>query len=320
MGLYDLIKREYENKGRPLIIVADWDECLQPLKPYAVYEYGDWPSGYDFKSFFKDFWEVAIVEGSPSRENTGIELTGGDENMRKAHAKYQEMKAKYKNSPEEYAKSLYGSPRRWEVPFTTIGEDILKALKEGTISELLLISSYREGVPNQIGGKRAKMERTFGQFPQTKIELTEIRKIRRNIPEEQKKQSQASNWNYYEYVPRRWQRIKEICPDFDILADDNEGVIKECIDNFPADKLYAVPDYALNRHLSSKSNVYLFPITVSDIKDSDFTVPKNSDNKVDKTVSSNQANYIPLIISSILSIIIILSFITYYFWKKKSKN
>ena len=40
-SLYEFIKEQVRLKGRPLKIVCDWDECLQPLKPSIVYEFSN---------------------------------------------------------------------------------------------------------------------------------------------------------------------------------------------------------------------------------------------------------------------------------------
>jgi diadenosine tetraphosphate (Ap4A) HIT family hydrolase len=247
-SFYSLIKKTYQEKNHPIKIISDWDECIQPLKPMAVYEFGEGKLG-TFEEFFKLFWESAVVEGSPSRENTGISKLEGDENVKEAHRKYSEMRKTMRDSLENYQKSLYGHSRRWKVPLTLIGEGIYKGLKEGLISELLVISSYRAGRPNNIEGKRDKIQRTFGKFLQTRIELTEIAK--RNG----------------KFSPRRWERIKEIMPDFDILVDDSKGVIKECQENLPSGKVYAAPDYNANRDLK---NTHLVSVGLSNIKDEDF--------------------------------------------------
>ena len=36
--LYDLIKQKSQEKGRPLKIICDWDECLQPVNPRIWHE------------------------------------------------------------------------------------------------------------------------------------------------------------------------------------------------------------------------------------------------------------------------------------------
>jgi len=54
LSLYELIKQKSQEKGRPLKIICDWDECLMPLRPAAIYKFlgkNDIP----FESFFKDF-------------------------------------------------------------------------------------------------------------------------------------------------------------------------------------------------------------------------------------------------------------------------
>ena len=74
-SLYELIKQKSKEKSRPLKIVADWDDCLQPLKPLAVYKMSK-NINTSFKEFFKRFWEIAVFSHeNPNKEqeiNTSI--------------------------------------------------------------------------------------------------------------------------------------------------------------------------------------------------------------------------------------------------------
>ncbi|CAH1761628.1 9934_t:CDS:2, partial [Entrophospora sp. SA101] len=79
-SLYDIIKQESENKNRPLKVICDWDEVIQPLKA------GSFSSG-----------------GSIS-----ISLEGKEE--KEAIEKYLQMRKAMKNSREEHDKSFYSSP------------------------------------------------------------------------------------------------------------------------------------------------------------------------------------------------------------------
>jgi hypothetical protein len=88
-----------------------------------------------------------------------------------------------KKSPhrwESYAKSFYGREERFKAPFLSIAEELLTCIRDGMVSELIIISAYNVGKPGVIAaiGKRSKQENTFGQLPITKIELTPQKKIR----------------------------------------------------------------------------------------------------------------------------------------------
>src|SRR5437660_8932564 len=115
---------------------------------------------------------------------------------------------------------------RFKAPFTTIAEDLFKGLREGLIEELLVISSFTyEGEDYKSVGKKKKIciwtcqahnektykfTKTFYQFPNVNYELTELRKNKEG-----------------KYMPRRWQRIKQLLPDFDIYIDDKSDYILE---------------------------------------------------------------------------------------------
>ena len=50
-------KKQKEKKGRPLKIICDWDETIQPLKPAMIYEKMNLDAGVAFAEFFESFWE-----------------------------------------------------------------------------------------------------------------------------------------------------------------------------------------------------------------------------------------------------------------------
>jgi hypothetical protein len=54
LTLYELIKKTSQEKGRPLKIICDWDETIQPLKPAMIYEKMVNPT-ITFGDFFKNF-------------------------------------------------------------------------------------------------------------------------------------------------------------------------------------------------------------------------------------------------------------------------
>jgi len=51
--LYSLIKQKSQQKGRPLKIISDWDDCLQPGKPKIVYD--SCKLTVNFEKFFEEF-------------------------------------------------------------------------------------------------------------------------------------------------------------------------------------------------------------------------------------------------------------------------
>ena len=60
LSLYELIKKTYQEKGHPLKIVCDWDECLFAYRPTAIYKSAK--INITFEEFFKEFWENASLE------------------------------------------------------------------------------------------------------------------------------------------------------------------------------------------------------------------------------------------------------------------
>jgi hypothetical protein len=173
---------------------------------------------------------------------------------------------------EVYAKSFYGRPERFSCPFLSIAEELLKAINEDLVDELIIISAYNVGRPGTIAaiGKQKKIEATFGLFPFTKIELTQQEKKR-------EKEKTVSTTNL------RWDIIKEKYSEFDIFIDDSLKAIKETKKYFP-DRIYALPDYKYSRGMKG-DNIYHIKTTVSDLKDQDFTIAalKLKNKKAEKT-------------------------------------
>lgn len=262
--LLELIREQYHKKNRPLKIICDWDEVIQPMKPVAIYETYE-GGNLSFEEFFHKFWDNAIMEGpAPGYSKVGPEnplstISGfsGDEEMEKAIEKWKSELKKLRENPKE---SVYGSReyrrRRDNSPFLSIAKDLVLALKEDLISELILISSYRKGGKYTARGrKQTKFDKTFSIFPQCKLEITGVSKDDRG-----------------QYTPFRWQRIKEICPDFDIFIDDSKREISDARKNFLHDndnKIYVFPDYKCNSRIQFP-NIYHIKTTISDLKDEDF--------------------------------------------------
>src|ERR1700733_2170250 len=51
-SFYDVIKQLSQKKGRKLKLIVDWDDCLQPVKPVAVYKEANPQLSIPFKEFF----------------------------------------------------------------------------------------------------------------------------------------------------------------------------------------------------------------------------------------------------------------------------
>ena len=261
-SLYELIKQKSQEKNRSLRVIADWDDCLQPLKPAIFHKMSQ--SKVPFSSFFEIFWENCNINPSSAggfREKDNLEH---DEKLRSAIKEYHEIRERMKKDPNyfgDFAKTFYGTEGRFSVPLTSIAKELLQCLKEGLVSELVVISSFKwEDTPEDRkidladnDGKRNKVERTFGRFPITKFELTEVKENKEG-----------------KLTPYRWDRIKEICPDFDIFVDDSTAAISGTRKKFHSeDKTYVFPDYAPTRKLKAP-DIYHVKTTVSDLTDEDF--------------------------------------------------
>lgn len=258
LSLYEFIKQQRKSKGRKLKIVADWDEVIKPLKPLAIYDISGKKG--DFKEFFKRFWEIAVFSYKNLNSEGKIVGVNGTNEEKEAFDKYLEALKGRRGRVEDYWKSYYSSPewveRITNAPFLSISEDLLKALKEDLIEHLIIISSYRKGRGKGQGvtRKTSNFPKSFGVFPQCKLELTETDKN-----EEGK------------YIPYRWEVLRDKWPDFDILIDDNNNVILQAKENLPDSKIYVMPNYKGARDVQG-SNIYCVETTVSDIKSEDFSI------------------------------------------------
>ena len=265
--LHCFIKEQVKLKGRKVKIVVDWDDCLQPLKPAIIHRFSKTTIPFDL--FFKIFWEDAVIEPSTSSggkvKDILISLDFDDEKQRETIKELEKVRTTIKNDPDiGWSKfmDVYGVEERFKVPFTTIAEDLLLALKEDLISDLLIISSFswsedeagilKDKLDNE--GKHKKKFKTFGKFDQSRFELTEL------------KQNEEGKW-----YPDRWERINTLCPDFDIFIDDKKSIIEQTNKHINKnDKIYILPNYNVNRKLQ-KPNIYHLETSVSDLKDEDFT-------------------------------------------------
>jgi len=267
-SLYELIKQKSQEKRRPLKIICDWDETIQPLKPAMIYEKMSPDAGISFSEFTESFWENTDFTNPENLTGGGfgkkirsyVKGFTGKEEEKKAIKKYEEEKLEMKENPykwESYAKSFYGRPERFQTPFLSIAEELLKAVKEDLVSELIIISAYNVGKPGTIAaiGKKNKQEATFGKLPITKIELT---------PQEKKREGGKTFFT----TSLRWDIIKEKYSDFDIFIDDSLKAIEETKKYFP-ERIYVFPDYKYSRKVQAP-NIYHVKNTISNLKDSDF--------------------------------------------------
>jgi len=83
----------------------------------------------------------------------------------------EKLKKLFKNQKNFYAES----------PFLSIVEDLILALKEGLIEELVTITCFRKGKhaeyrdPNKVDArKEEKFQKTFAKFPHCKFEATAL--------------------------------------------------------------------------------------------------------------------------------------------------
>jgi hypothetical protein len=273
--------------------------------------------------FFKKFWDASVASSTPSGNQISVITKDYQGTAEEAEAvneferKRREFRVTKKNNP-------FTIPDFYErSPMLGTADILLKAIKEGMVSELILITSsvnkkLRDGEKTNdkarlfLQGKRNKMRKTFEKFPLTKVEWTESTR------------SDESG----EFIPYRWEVLRDKYPDFDIFIDDNPQIIKECVKNLPVDKVYALCDYRCNRGIVA-DNVYMFPVTVSDLKDEDFVYqPQTSEPKIitkeiqvpapEKSLWKQPSTYLIFTSGFILASLIGLGI--YYWMCKKNKK
>ena len=145
-SLYELIKQKSQEKGRPLKIICDWDECLQPLRPLSFYKYAD--ANVPFKEYFNDFWERATIECSFKSGNKITSFENPSEGEKIAWDKFMVMKRENRaRSSKVYDdRGFYTSEERFRAPMLCLAEELKEALEAGYIEELFVVSSNsREG-------------------------------------------------------------------------------------------------------------------------------------------------------------------------------
>jgi hypothetical protein len=245
-SLYELIKQKSQEKGRPLKIVCDWDECLQPFNALVLYKTVKENEPRDFATYFRDFHENKEVEMDYSDNLAFAKYKGEfrDQRLKKLQSETngtekisQEFK-KHKNKDEFYEES----------PFLTFSEDLLKALKRNLISQLVLVTASN-GNPG--GRKRRKFQKTFAKFPNTELSIQKPGRFKRG-----------------EY---RWQWIQNNHPDFDIFVDDNSAIISQAQENLPLEKIFVMPNYKTNRHVQGE-NIYHVEVNPTDLNNQHFAL------------------------------------------------
>src|SRR4051794_25903579 len=101
--------------------------------------------------------------------------------------------------------------------------------------------------------KTKKILETFGQFDQCNLEHTEVSRDKEKG-----------------LLPKRFERIKMLLPDFDIFIDDRGKQIAETAKYFSSDKIYVLPAYDNTKDIQG-SQFYRVKTTISDLKNEDFT-------------------------------------------------
>jgi hypothetical protein len=118
----------------------------------------------------------------------------GNEEEKKAIEEFERRRQERKYNPKLYLGSFYDSPERFKTPLTSTAKELLQALKEDLISELVIITSFRKPdedesqevkdfLQQEVAMKSAKINKVFGSFPQFRLENREIKKMKgRNRP------------------------------------------------------------------------------------------------------------------------------------------
>ena len=230
ISLYELIKQKAKEKGGSLKIICDWDEVLKPLNPFVwhnLIKENNWCEGEanSFEEYFSDFWNNASFEYHERGQKTTNTRNKVIEEYRKNPEVFQ------KKVREPFFKISKSSNFYDRSPWLSMAEELLLALKEDLINELVIISA----TPDKDWRKRKKFAKTFGKFPRTSINL---------IP-------------YQAPSLFRWEWVRENHPDFDLFIDDSNLYVEKIKELFP-NKCYALPNLTVNVSpvLKNKQNVY----------------------------------------------------------------
>jgi hypothetical protein len=251
ISLKSLIKDQVRKQGRKVKIICDWDECILPVKPWAVYHFSN--KKMSFQELFEEFWENSTLEPGSTGGNKKCDYFGSNEIIKEAIVKFKELGEQIKKDPTY--QNFFSSPLRYQAPFLSMAKEVLECLEEDLISELVVISSFGKGKASwEDHPKKGIFKKTFGQFPNTKISIYEVTR------------DESSGKN----SPHRYEWIRDNHPDFDMFIDDNNSVIASCKKHFSADKSYVIPDYDYSR-VTTGDNVHHVKNNISNVKIEDFT-------------------------------------------------
>ena len=144
-GLYFLIKKTSQRKGRKLKIICGINDVIRPMKSSCLYGISD--KTISLKNYHKLFWEKRDYESPNGVQGDDAKSKTIEKNL-KSFEQYQKDRAglrktitdpnEYKRKTAELEKKYMGD---WDYlsnrPFTTIAEDLLKCLKEDLIEEIV---------------------------------------------------------------------------------------------------------------------------------------------------------------------------------------
>jgi len=264
LTLYELIKQKSQELGRPLKVISDWDEVIQPVNPQVWYNLAknkswkviSYEDNFPFSSFekwFEHFWKKARVEHF------------GKEGIRTKYTTIKEVE-EYRNDKdkfEEFVRKpffeiLNDSQYYKKTPFLSFAADLTKCLKEGLISELNFITASQEN-----DNRKAIQCKQY--FPQAKIFIQD---------------QKVSKF--------RWEFIRDNHFEFDVFIDDNPLAVKGAKNNFPVDKLYVMPNYLINEVIEG---VYRISICPAELKTNDSTQIIQESNIEQKQIQLLKNNY-----------------------------
>jgi hypothetical protein len=242
LTLYELIKQKSQEKGRPLKIICDWDECLQAFNGFVLYNSVKKNESRKFADYFQDFSENKEVE-MDFKDTVSYAKYSGEfrderlKNLQKQPGGIEKIRQEFKEFKDR--NDFYE-----KLPFLSISKDLLLALNEGLINNLVIVSASN-GIR-----KDTKFKKTFGLFPNVSLFLEKTMSVSPN-------------------KKPRWLWIEDEHPDFDIFIDDSLPSISNAQKNMPF-KTYVLPNYKCCRGLQAP-NVYYVKQEVVDLKDETFS-------------------------------------------------
>jgi hypothetical protein len=172
LSLYELIKQEVKKKGRKIKVICDWDECLQPVNAFVLYNSVKENENRKFADYFQDFSENKEVE--MGFEDTISYAKYRGEFRDKRLKNLQKQPGGMEKIRQEFQKFKDRDDFYEELPFLSISKDLLLALKERLINELLIVSASN-GIR-----KDTKFKKTFGLFPNVKLFLEKTMSVSPN--------------------------------------------------------------------------------------------------------------------------------------------